>query len=81
MDYIGTPLDNHFWYVSYIVFSEDYLNNPGTSPYYKCYHVALIDATNTIYFTFDITSPTDLELNSLYLSISYIVLSGINCLK
>jgi len=73
MDYIGTPLDNHFWYVSYVIFSEDYLENSGThNDNLKFYHVAIIDATNTIYLdlTFDASNATNFNMDSFYLNIT-----------
>lgn len=75
MDYIGTPLDNHFWYVSYIVFSESYLRNTPTGDVannggVKHYHVSLIDTTNNIYFDVEIDTPTDYALNSVYMTIT-----------
>ncbi|MGM9969087.1 MAG: hypothetical protein ACI35S_01685 [Anaeroplasma sp.] len=69
MDYIGTPLDNHFWYVSYVVFSEDYLRS-DSKEYCKYYHIALIDTSNTIYFELTVNTPSDFILNSLYITIS-----------
>lgn len=69
MDYIGTPLDSHFWYVSYVIFSEDAINKAGSSAM-QFYHISLIDATNTIYFNISITNETSVDLgDSLYLNI------------
>lgn len=65
MDYIGTPLDDHFWYVSYVVFSEDSLKTENTK-YVKYYHLALIDLTNNLYFDIQVNAPLDLKLDSIY---------------
>lgn len=70
MDYIGTPLDDHFWWVSYVIFSEDYMRNPSAdNQNLKFYHVSLIDISNTIYFNFTFETPADLQMSSIYLSI------------
>ncbi len=79
MNYIGNPLadsnieddinDSHFWYVSYVVFSEDALSN-GTNKI-QYYHVSMIDLENTNYFVFTVSSPSDLELTSIYLTLVY----------
>ena len=58
MDYIGNPLDNHFWYVSYVVFSEDYVRSTRLD-YIKFYHIALIDLTNNVYFDITVITPND----------------------
>ncbi len=68
MDYFGTPVDDHFWYVSYIVLSEDALNNED-SVHFKCYHVALIDLTNTIFFEMEVSTPIAVDLTSIYMNI------------
>ena len=76
MDYIGDPLDDHFWYISYVVFSEEYLNdsNHGTDSfnniYFKCYHISLIDLTNTILFETVVKASSDFELEQLFLTFS-----------
>lgn len=73
MDYIGTPLDNHFWYVSYVIFSESYLLNYQENSNLKFYHLAIIDATNTIYFDFTVKacdSYNNLGISSIYLSLT-----------
>ena len=79
MNYIGNPLtdsdssdsidDSHFWYVSYVVFSEDALVN-GTDKI-KFYHVSMIDLENTNYFVFTINAPTTYQQNSIYLTLTY----------
>lgn len=70
MDYIGTPLNDHFWWVSYVVFSEDYMRNPSNeNTNLKFYHVSLIDISNTIYFEFTFDTPENFDLSSMYISI------------
>ena len=79
MNYIGNPLtdsdstdekdDSHFWYVSYIVFSEDALVN-GTNKI-KFYHVSMIDLENTNFFVFTIKAPTTLDVNNIYMTLAY----------
>ena len=71
MDYIGSPLDDHFWYVSYVVFSENYIKSSNNT-YVKYYHIALIDKSNNVYFEIDVIVPADFDINkynTLYLSI------------
>ena len=79
MDYIGNPAEGHFWYISYAVFSEYYLQNGITDVNgdgeddlgaVKYYHISIIDATNTIYFEVDIYAATDFEINEVYLTIA-----------
>lgn len=76
MDYIGTPKANHFWYVSYIVLSESYLTdeNIGTddfdNPYYKAYHISIIDQSNNVYYEVSIKAPAEFNPESLYLNIN-----------
>ncbi len=67
MDYIGTPLDDHFWYVSYVVFSEDALHN-NDSEYIKYFHLSLIDLTNNIYFEVQVNAPVDFALEDIYIT-------------
>lgn len=69
MDYIGTPLENHFWYVSYAVFSEDYIKNYSENSTVKFFHVSIVDATNTIYFEITINAPEALGAGDIYLLI------------
>ena len=77
MDFIGDPAEDHFWYVSYIVLSEDFLtdSNAGTdsfvNEYYKCYHISLIDMTNTVYYDITVETPEGFALESLYITLSY----------
>lgn len=68
MDYIGTPEENHFYYVDYIILSEEAINI-ASSTNFKLYHIALVDSSNTIYFDVTVTGPLSLDLNSIYLSI------------
>ena len=70
MDYIGNPCENHFWYVSYLVFSESALNGDFTEGNVRYYHISIIDATNTVYFDVELYAPESLNLSSLYLTIS-----------
>lgn len=76
MDYIGTPKVNHFWYVSYIVLSESYLTdeNIGTenfdNPYYKSYHISIIDQSNNVFYEVSIKAPETFKAESLYLNIN-----------
>ena len=72
MDYIGNPLENHFWYVSYLVFSESALNGDYSKGNIRYYHISIIDATNTVYFDVTLYAPSSLAntLDSLYLTIS-----------
>ena len=58
MDYIGNPLDNHFWFVSYVVFSEDYIRS-NQATWIKFFHLALIDITNNVYFSIKVVTPND----------------------
>lgn len=70
MDYIGTPLNDHFWWVSYVIFSEDYMRNPSNeNTNLKFYHISLIDISNTIYFEFTFDTPQDFDVSSMYISI------------
>lgn len=80
MDYIGSPEQDHFWYISYIVLSEDYLKDstPSDNLAYKCYHISLIDITNTVFYEISIKAPKDFALESLYLTIGYNVYDVVN---
>ncbi len=72
MDYIGNPLEDHFWYVSYVVFSENYIKSSNNT-YVKYYHIALIDRSNNVYFNIDVIVPADFDITkftSLYLLIN-----------
>lgn len=68
MDYIGTPLENHFWFVSYVVFSEDYVRNQGSNNL-KFYHIALIDTTNTIFFDIMFKTSIGFEQDSIFFNV------------
>lgn len=70
MDYIGNPCENHFWFVSYLVFSESALNGDFADGNIRYYHISIIDATNTVYFEVELYAPESLSLSSLYLTIS-----------
>lgn len=86
MNYIGNPLtdsdpdddkdDSHFWYVSYIVFSEDALVN-GTDKV-KFYHVSMIDLENTNYYVFTIYAPTTITAETIYITLVYHVYDDYN---
>lgn len=74
MDYIGNPLDNHFWYVSYVVFSEDYIRTDNlTDPkYVKFFHIALIDVSNNVYFNIKVITPNNqifADIQELYITV------------
>jgi len=71
MDYIGNPLDDHFWYVSYVVFSEDYIRS-SSNTHIKFYHTALIDISNNVYFTIKVVTPNDATftaINNIYVTV------------
>lgn len=77
MDYIGDPLDDHFWYISYVVFSEYYLNkgmtdknNDGVDDLgaIRFYHISIVDASNTVYFDVSLYAPIDFKLDEIYLT-------------
>lgn len=67
MDYIGTPLEDHFWYVSYVVFSEDALHTTDNTNI-KYFHLSLIDLTNNIYFDIQVNAPKEFELQDIYVT-------------
>jgi len=72
MDYIGNPLDDHFWFVSYVVFSEDYIRSATSTDYIKFYHIALIDISNNVYFTIKVVAPKDeifTAINQVYVTV------------
>ena len=72
MDYIGNPVEDHFWYVSYVVYSENYIKSANNT-YVKYYHIALIDRSNNVYFEIDVIVPVDFDItkfDSLYLLIN-----------
>ncbi len=73
MDYVGTPLAGHFWYVSYVIFSEDNLLGNSSTGNVRYYHISVIDATNTIQFNVNIYVTNTLstsDLADIYLTIS-----------
>ncbi len=77
MDYIGDPLDDHFWYISYVVFSEYYLNNGITDKNsdkiddlgaVRYYHISIVDASNTVYFDVSLYAPDNFKLDDIYIT-------------
>lgn len=48
-DFVGNPEEGELWYNDYIVYAENYVNDDSQ---YHLYHIAVIDITNSIYFTF-----------------------------
>ena len=73
MDYIGTPIDGHFWYVSYVIFSEEKLQGGTSAGNIRFYHISVIDATNTIQFNVNIyviNTLTTEQLADIYLTIA-----------
>ncbi|MGM9972179.1 MAG: hypothetical protein ACI35W_07200 [Anaeroplasmataceae bacterium] len=70
MDYIGTPLDGHFWYVSYLVMSESALHGDTEGAgNIRYFHISIIDSTNNVYFNVTIYTPADFTLEDIYLTI------------
>ncbi len=72
MDYIGTPEAGEFWYVDYVIYSEDFIKRAdySTNVNYKLYHVAIVDVSNTVYYEVTIKDLSGkLTLDSLYLTI------------
>ncbi len=74
MDYVGSPVNNHFWYVSYVVFSEAALHGEDDLGNQRYYHISIVDATNTIYFEVELYAPVDfaevISNQELYMTIS-----------
>ena len=70
MDYVGDPLSNHFWYVSYLVFSESSLHDDFTTGNIRYFHISIVDATNTIKFAVSLYAKDELELAQVYMTIS-----------
>ncbi len=70
MDYVGTPLDGHFWYISYVIFSEDYLEGSRLEGNIRYYHTSIIDLTNNIQFYVKVYAPSDFDKQDLYLTLS-----------
>ncbi len=75
MDYIGSPLVEHFWYVSYMVLSESAVAGNKDSGNVRYYHISIIDATNNIYFEATLYSTVDLG-SEIYMTISENIYSG-----
>lgn len=73
MDYIGDPLDGHFWYVSYAVFSEAYIKDSNIENV-NFYHISIVDLTNNVYFTIKVNVPESFvfEATAIYITISYV---------
>lgn len=78
MNYIGSPRDEHFWYVSYAVFSESYLKNSNDVTHVDFFHIAIVDLTNNVYFTIKVNVPDSFNLNAIYLNINYITYDEMN---
>ncbi len=70
MDYIGNPLEDHFWYVSYVVFSEAALHGEYDLGNIRYYHISIVDASNTIYFDVTLWALESFTLNEVYMTIS-----------
>ena len=77
MDYIGDPLEDHFWYISYAVFSEYYLNkgitdtdNDGVDDLgaIRYYHISIVDASNNVYYDVSLYAPSNFKLDDIYLT-------------
>ena len=69
MNYIGSPLEDHFWYVNYVVFSENYVRG-SESIYLQYYHIAIIDRSDNVYFDVLVIVPVDFDISkydTLYL--------------
>lgn len=75
MDYIGSPLAEHFWYVSYMVMSEALVAGDTQSGNVRYYHISIIDSTNNIYFECTLYSTEDLG-DEIYMTISENIYSG-----
>ncbi len=82
MDYIGDPLEDHFWYISYVVFSEYYLNKGQTDTNsdgkddlgaVRYYHISIVDASNTVYFDVSLYAPQDFKLDEIYLTFAEVI--------
>ena len=79
MDYVGTPIDGHFWYVSYVIFSEEKLQGGTSAGNIRYYHISVIDATNTIQFNVNIYVTNTLstsDLADIYLTIAENIYDG-----
>lgn len=77
MDYIGDPKDGHFWYVSYVVFSEAYIKDSSVTNA-NFYHISIVDLTNNVYFTISVNVPEAFvtKASAIYLTISYVTYDG-----
>ena len=73
MDYIGSPAEDHFWYVSYVVYSENYIKSANNT-YVKYYHIALIDRSNNVYFEVTVIVPADFDITKY--STLYMLING-----
>ena len=72
MNYIGTPIKDHFWYVNYVIFSENFIKSTNNYTYVKYYHISIIDRSNNVYFELKVIVPNTFDVtkfNSLYLQI------------
>ena len=81
MDYAGTPLDGHFWYVSYVVFSEDALCGGNSNGNVRYYHISIVDATNNVQFDVTIYADTSFNLGDIYFTISETTYKKVNEVK
>ena len=70
MNYVGNPVKGHFWYVSYVIFSEDYLTGGRSEGNIRYYHISIIDTTNTIQFNVTVYAENSFSLPDIYLTIS-----------
>ena len=70
MNYVGNPVKGHFWYVSYVIFSEDYLTGGRSEGNIRYYHISIIDTTNTIQFNVTVYAENSFTLPDIYLTIS-----------
>ena len=70
MDYIGNPALGHFWYVSYVVFSESYLNGENIDGNIRYFHISIVDATNVVYFDVTLWAPQSFTSTDVYMTIS-----------
>ena len=76
MDYIGTPLTGHFWYISYVVFSEDKLADGNSEGNIRYYHISIIDLTNNIQFYVKVYAPSDVDWPDIYMTVSENIYDG-----
>ena len=70
MDYVGDPLDGHFWYVSYVVFSESYLHGETEAGNIRYFHISIVDATNVVYFDVTLWATEVFSQTEIYMTIS-----------